>query len=301
MKVGIDLGGTKIEIAVLDHQNQLVLRERVATPQGDYAATCKAIVGLVDTVRQQYGDFSGIGIAIPGAVSKKTGLIKNANSTCLIGRDLQGDLQAALGLKVRLANDANCLALSEASDGAAADADVVFAVIVGTGCGGGLVVNGQVINGINAIAGEWGHNAMPWMDSTIASPGSECYCGLTSCIETYLSGPALSAHFDARTGLSASAQQIAEFATQGDPMAEALLESYASWMARALASVINVIDPDVIVLGGGLSNLEFLYHRVPQLWQQWVFSDQVETRLVPAKWGDSSGVRGAAWLVSDDR
>lgn len=296
MKVGIDLGGTKIEVAVLDDANQAVLRERVATPQGDYAATCQAIVELVNRVKQQFGDFDAVGIAIPGAISKKTGLIKNANSTCLIGQNLQGDLQTALGIKVTLANDANCLALSEASDGAAAGADVVFAVIVGTGCGGGLVVNGQVVNGINAIAGEWGHNPMPWLDSAASRP--DCYCGLKGCIETYLSGPALSSHFFAKTGHSATAQQISVLASQGDPMAETILEIYANWMAKALASVINIIDPDVIVLGGGLSNLEFLYERVPQLWQQWVFSDQVETRLVPAKWGDSSGVRGAAWLAS---
>lgn len=186
MKVGIDLGGTKIEIAVLDDANQLVLRERVATPQGNYVATCDAIVALVNQVRQQFGHFNGLGIAIPGAVSKKTGRIKNANSTCLIGQDLQGDLQKVLGIDVVLANDANCLALSESADGAAAGADVVFAVIVGTGCGGALVVNGQIINGVNAIAGEWGHNPLPWL-KTGTNP-SECYCGLTDCIETFYPG-----------------------------------------------------------------------------------------------------------------
>ncbi|PLA74745.1 transcriptional regulator [Hydrogenovibrio sp. SC-1] len=299
MKVGIDLGGTKIEVAVLDDENQLVFRQRVATPQGDYEATCGAIVGLVRQVQQQFGHFSGLGVAIPGAISKKTGLIKNANSTCLIGRDLQADLQAALNMKVALANDANCLALSEASDGAAAGEDVVFAVIVGTGCGGGLVVNGQVINGINAIAGEWGHNPMPWLDSAERHP--DCYCGLKGCIETFLSGPALSSHFLEKTDRCVTAKQLAEQAKQGDEAAQAMLETYANWMAKALASVINVVDPDVIVLGGGLSNMEWLYQRVPQIWQQWVFSDQVETRLVPAKWGDSSGVRGAAWLTSNQR
>ncbi len=299
MKVGIDLGGTKIEVAVLDDDNQRVFRQRVATPQGDYEATCKAIVGLVNDVQQQFGHFDGLGVGIPGAISKKTGRIKNANSTCLIGRDLQADLQAVLKMKVVLANDANCLALSEASDGAAAGEDVVFAVIVGTGCGGGLVVNGQVINGINAIAGEWGHNPMPWLDAGMSHPN--CYCGLSGCIETYLSGPALSSHFFAKTGRSVTAQQLVALAEQGDAAAQAMLETYANWMAKALASVINVVDPDVIVLGGGLSNMKWLYQRVPQLWQQWVFSDQVETRLVPAKWGDSSGVRGAAWLASNEK
>lgn len=297
MKVGIDLGGTKIEIAVLDDANQLVLRERVATPQGNYVATCDAIIALVNQVRQQFGHFDGLGIAIPGAVSKKTGRIKNANSTCLIGQDLQGDLQKALGIDVVLANDANCLALSESADGAAAGADVVFAVIIGTGCGGGLVVNGQIINGVNAIAGEWGHNPLPWLK--VDTKSFECYCGLTDCIETFLSGPGLAARFQARTGCAVTAQSLSALAEQGDTDAQAMLEIYAGWMARALASVINVVDPDVIVLGGGLSNIDMLYQRVPQLWQQWVFSDQVETRLVPAKWGDSSGVRGAAWLTSN--
>lgn len=249
MKVGIDLGGTKIEVAVLDDENQLVFRQRVATPQGDYEATCGAIVGLVRQVQQQFGHFSGLGVAIPGAISKKTGLIKNANSTCLIGRDLQGDLQVALNMKVALANDANCLALSEASDGAAAGEDVVFAVIVGTGCGGGLVVNGQVINGVNAIAGEWGHNPMPWLDYAERHP--DCYCGLKGCIETFLSGPALSSHFFEKTDRCVTAKQLAELAKQGDEAAQAMLETYANWLAKALASVINVVDPDVIVLGGG--------------------------------------------------
>ncbi|NCN43151.1 MAG: transcriptional regulator [Piscirickettsiaceae bacterium CG_4_9_14_3_um_filter_43_564] len=299
MKVGIDLGGTKIEVAVLDENNQLAFRQRVATPQGNYDATCQAIVDLVTQVQQPFGHFNGVGIGIPGAISKKTGRIKNANSTCLIGRDLQADLQVALDMKVVLANDANCLALSEASDGAAAGEEVVFAVIVGTGCGGGLVVNGQVINGTNAIAGEWGHNPMPWLDSAVSRPS--CYCGLKGCIETYLSGPALSSHFFAKTGRSVTAQQLVELAEQDDDAAQAMLETYANWMAKALASVINVVDPDVIVLGGGVSKMQFLYQRVPQLWQQWVFSDLVETRLVPAKWGDSSGVRGAAWLGSNQK
>ncbi len=294
MKVGIDLGGTKIETIVLGEDNDILLRERIPTPQGDYAATLEAIVSLVRRVETSVGDFSRLGIGIPGAVSKQTGCIKNANSTCLIGRDLAEDLSEPLSQKVVLANDANCLALSEASDGAGAGEDVVFAVILGTGCGGGLVVKGQVLNGVNAIAGEWGHNPLPWhSESDVMMP---CYCGQSGCLETFLSGPGMAAHFNRIDGRTMTAQAIFEAGEAGDKACREHMESYAYWLAKGLASVMNVVDPDVIVLGGGLSNAEFLYRRVPELWAQWVFSDRVDTRLVPAKWGDSSGVRGAAWL-----
>lgn len=294
MKVGIDLGGTKIEAVVLDAHHRIVFRERMATPQGDYAATLGAIISLVRRVESEFGTFPRLGVGIPGAVSKQTGRIKNANSTCLIGRDLVGDLSKTLSQKIVLANDANCLALSEASDGAGAGDDVVFAVILGTGCGGGLVVNGQVLNGVNAIAGEWGHNPLPWRSE--GDEMSPCYCGQSGCLETFLSGPGMAEHFKKMDGRTMTAQAIAEAAESADAACQQHMESYANWLAKGLASVINVVDPDVIVLGGGLSNIEFLYRRVPELWAHWVFSDRVDTRLVPAKWGDSSGVRGAAWL-----
>lgn len=298
MKVGIDLGGTKIEIVVLDVNNQVMFRERIDTPQDHYEKTVEDIVSLVRDTENLYGPFSHIGVGIPGAISKKTGKIKNANSTCLIGQDLQGDLATQLNMTVRLANDANCLALSEASDGAAAGEEVVFGVIVGTGCGGGLIVDGHIVNGLNAIAGEWGHNPLPWRTSQDIE--HECYCGLTGCLETFLSGSGLSKHYEMATGEKLSAKEIAAFAKQDNTAAQEMLETYATWLAKGLASIINIIDPDVIVLGGGLSNIEFLYQRVPELWGQWVFSDYVETRLIPPKWGDSSGVRGAAWLSKAD-
>lgn len=294
MRVGIDLGGTKIEAIVLDDNNQTIMRERVKTPQGQYQATLLAIRSLVEMVKEKTGDIDSIGIGIPGAISRKTGLIKNANSVCLIGMDLKNDLEIMLSTPVKLANDANCFALSEAVDGAAKGAEVVFGVIIGTGCGGGLVVNEKIINGVNAISGEWGHNRLPWLEPDESL--DECYCGLKGCTETFLSGSGFSQHYLKRTGDDLSAKQIVELANQGNHLAQEMLENYSVWLAKGLASVINVIDPDVIVLGGGMSNIDYLYQRVPQIWHQWIFSDQVETKLVPPKWGDSSGVRGAAWL-----
>lgn len=294
MKVGIDLGGTKIEVVVLGDENRILFRERVATPQGDYMGILATLVSLVKRVEAEFGVFPRLGVGIPGAVSKQTGRIKNANSTCLIGRDLVADLSKQISQKILLANDANCLALSEASDGAAAGEDVVFAVILGTGCGGGLVVNGQVLNGVNAIAGEWGHNPLPWPWGK--GEMHPCYCGQKGCLETFLSGPGMAAHFEKQDGRKLNAKAIVQAAEAGDDLCQRHLELYAHWLAKGLASVINIVDPDVIVLGGGLSNIELLYRRVPELWGQWVFSDRVDTRLVSAKWGDSSGVRGAAWL-----
>lgn len=271
MRLGIDLGGTKTEIVALADDGTELLRERVATPRGDYAATVATVANLVALAEAKVGTGTTVGVGIPGAESRVTGLIKNANSTWLIGQPLRADLERALDRSVKIANDANCFALSEAVDGAAAGTKVVFGVILGTGVGGGIVVNGGVLVGPNAIAGEWGHNPMPG-----ESENRPCYCGRTDCIETYLSGPAL--------------------ATDGGADNEAALQRYERRLARALAQVINILDPDVIVLGGGVSNLDRLYDRVPRLWGAWVFSDHVATRLLKNQHGDSSGVRGAAWL-----
>jgi fructokinase len=292
MRIGIDLGGTKIEGLALGDDGAELCRTRVATPRGDYQATLNAIVGLVERLERETAARGTIGIGIPGAMSLHTGLVKNANSTWLIGRPLPQDLERLLGRPVRIANDANCFALSEATDGAAAGADVVFGVIVGTGTGGGVVVGGRVLEGRNAIAGEWGHNPLPWPAGD-EHPGPPCYCGRRGCIETFLSGPGLSRDYAAA---GVSAEEIAYRAVQGEPAAAAALERYAGRMARALAGVINLLDPDVIVLGGGMSNIGALYHLVPKMWQPFVFSDMSATPLLKARHGDSSGVRGAAWL-----
>jgi fructokinase len=298
MRIGIDLGGTKIEAIVLDDTGAIRFRERRATPRGDYSGTVDALIDLVAAAEAAIGQTASVGIGMPGAISPATGLVKNANSTWLIGRTLDRDLEARLGRPVRLANDANCFALSEASDGAAAGAPVVFGVIVGTGCGGGVVVHGQVLTGPNAIAGEWGHNPLPWPASD-ELPGPECYCGKRGCLETYLSGPGLARDYAACAGIDLSdikgATVVARAAT-GDRHARAALDRYAHRLARGLATVINTLDPDVIVLGGGVSNVAMLYDAVPRWLDQFVFSDHVATRIVPPMHGDSSGVRGAAWL-----
>lgn len=294
MRIGIDLGGTKIEGLALGDDGREVCRRRVATPR-DYAGTLGAIADLVSGLEAETGARGTVGVGMPGAVSPATGLVKNANSTWLIGRPIGADLSARLGREVRLQNDANCFALSEAVDGAAAGAAGVFGVIVGTGTGGGLVVHGRIWTGPNAIGGEWGHNPLPWPRDD-ERPGPACYCGKRGCIETFLSGPGLSRDHRASTGDERTAAEIASAAEGGDPLAAASLSRYAERMARALATVVNVLDPDVIVLGGGLSNVAALYESVPRLWGAWVFSDRVDTRLVPPRWGDSSGVRGAAWL-----
>ncbi len=294
MRLGIDLGGTKIEIIALDDRGDELYRERVSTPKGDYAKTLETIVGLVNQTESSLAQTGSLGVGIPGAVSHKTGRIKNANSTWLIGEDLQGDLQARLNRPVKLANDANCFALSEATDGAAKGAEVVFGVIIGTGCGGGVVVNGHILNGINAIGGEWGHNSLPWMADD--DNPMDCYCGLKGCNETFLSGTGFQAHYKQSSGQDLTSQQIVQLGKQGDQKAQQHLEKYTVWLAKGLASVINIIDPDVIVLGGGMSNIESLYTDVPKIWQNWIFSDRVDTKLLPPKYGDSSGVRGAAWL-----
>jgi len=295
MRIGIDLGGTKIEGIAIAAEGGEQLRRRIPAPRGDYGRTLTAVAGLVHEIEGELGVQGTVGVGIPGTISPATGLIKNANSTWLIGRPLAEDLPRLLGRPVRFANDANCFALSEATDGAAAGAGVVFGVIVGTGTGGGVVVNGHVLTGANAIAGEWGHNPLP-APRDGESPGPPCYCGRRGCIETFLSGPALAREYAAGGGEPVTAEEVAARAAAGEAGALAVLERYAERMARALASVMNLVDPDVIVLGGGLSNIDLLYERVPQLWSPHVFSDRVITRLVRARHGDSSGVRGAAWL-----
>ncbi|MBL8491344.1 MAG: ROK family protein [Rhodocyclaceae bacterium] len=293
MKLGVDLGGTKTEIIALGDDGRELLRRRVPTPRDDYAGTIAAIAGLVEAAETNLGQAGSVGIGIPGAESRATGLIKNANSTWLIGRPLRADLEAALGRPVRLANDANCFALSEAVDGAAAGADCVFGVILGTGVGGGIVVGGKVLTGANAIAGEWGHNRLPG-EAPEREPA--CYCGRRGCVETWLSGPAMARDHAATTGVALGPPEIATRAAAGDPDCAATLERYEARLARGLAQVINILDPDVIVLGGGMSNIGRLYERVPALWPETVFSDRVATRLLRHRHGDSSGVRGAAWL-----
>lgn len=297
LRIGVDLGGTKIEIIALDGDGTVLTRRRTSTPRDDYTATVDTIVSLVMTVESELARRGSVGVGIPGAISPATGLVKNANSTWLIGKPLDRDLAAALDRPVRLANDANCFAVSEATDGAAKGAEVVFGVIVGTGTGGGVVVHGRPLHGANAIGGEWGHNPLPWPRAD-ELPGPACYCGHHGCIETWLSGPGFERDFQAATGLALSAAAIVRAAEEGDAQAEAALRRYEDRMARALASVINLLDPDVIVLGGGMSNIVRLYRNVPTLWGQYVFSDRVDTRLLPPAHGDASGVRGAAWLWS---
>lgn len=295
MKIGIDLGGTKIEIAALDESGGIRLRRRIATPVGDYPATIEAVAVLVEVAEKDLGERATVGVAMPGAVSLATGRVKNANSTCLNGQALREDLERRIGREVRLANDANCFALSEAVDGAARDAQIVFGVILGTGVGGGVVVNRQVLTGANAIAGEWGHNPLP-LPEPADLPLPACHCGRAGCIETYLSGPGLAADHAKTAGERLDASEVVARAANGDLACASTLARYEARLARALAGIVNVIDPDVIVLGGGLSNMPRLYENVPRLWGAQILSDQVRTRLVPPLHGDSSGVRGAAWL-----
>jgi fructokinase len=307
IRIGVDLGGTKIEAVVLNDAGRELFRERVATPQSNYLDTLNAIVSLINAAAKrvaiQHGiavdvtnaELTSIGIGTPGALSTVTGLMKNANSTCLIGHPLDKDLANLLGRPVKLANDANCLAVSEAKDGAAAGASVVFGVILGTGVGGGLVVNGHLVVGANAIAGEWGHNPLPQFTAkqrvADINPGM-CYCGQAGCIETWLSGTGL-----ARVAnLGIKSDEIIDRMRQGNEAAVAAFDAYLDRLARALASVMNLIDPDVIVLGGGVSQVDEIYVEIPKRWGRYVFSDAIQTKLVKSMHGDSSGVRGAAWL-----
>jgi len=295
IKCGIDLGGTKIELLALNGDGNALYRRRVATPQGDYRATLIAIRDLIENAEQIVGAIRQVGIGTPGAFSRVNGSLKNCNSTCLNGKPIHHDLEMLLHRQVRIANDADCFALSEAVDGAASGADTAFGVILGTGVGGGIIVNGRPLSGPNSIAGEWGHNPLPWPRDD-ERPGPSCYCGKHGCIETFLSGPGLTRSGVDATGLIMDAAVIAEKAAHGDPACEHQLQQYEERLARALAHVINILDPDVIVLGGGLSKLTRLYENVPRYWGDFVFSDRVDTRLVAPMHGDSSGVRGAAWL-----
>jgi len=299
MRIGIDLGGTKIEGIALDGSRELA-RLRVATPRGDYEATLDAVARLVRALEERTGASGTVGVGIPGTLSPENGLVKNANSVWLIGRVLAADLERLLDRPVRIANDANCFAVSEAADGAGAGAEVVFGVIVGTGTGAGIVVRGQVLTGPNAIAGEWGHNPLP-SPTDEERPGPQCYCGRYGCIETFLSGPGFQADHERATGHRLAAPEIVAAACAGDLGATAALERYELRMARALASIINLLDPDVIVLGGGMSNIDRLYESVPMIWGRYVFAsgagrEVIRTRFARARHGDASGVRGAAWL-----
>lgn len=295
MRIGIDLGGTKIEAIALDDAGHELIRRRVETPRGDYDATLNSIAELVRYIEQQTQQTATVGIGIPGAISPASGLVKNANSTWLIGRPFDRDMATLLEREVRVSNDANCFVISEATDGAAQDAEIVFGVIIGTGTGGGACINQRIVTGANAIAGEWGHNPLPWPRDD-ERPGPPCYCGQHGCIETFVSGTALVNHYRQAGGKAQRAQDVVRAMQDREPLAQAIMDDYIERLARSLASVINLLDPQVIVLGGGMSNIERLYAEVPQRWTDYVFSDQVTTRLVPPKFGDSSGVRGAAWL-----
>jgi len=298
VRIGIDVGGTKIEIVALAPDGRELVRRRIATPQGDYAATLAATAKLVGAAEREAALVPGaatVGIGTPGSLSRATGLLRGSNSVCLNGQPIRRDLEAALGREIRIANDANCFALSEAVDGAGKGADIVFGVILGTGVGAGIVVHGRALNGANAIAGEWGHNPLPWPQDD-ERPGPACFCGRSGCIETWLSGPGIERDHLRATGEPRTAHDIVAGAAIGDAGCAATLARYEARLARALAHVINILDPDVIVLGGGMSNVDRLYVNVPKLWGRWVFSDRVDTRLLRHAHGDSSGVRGAAWL-----
>jgi fructokinase len=295
MRIGIDLGGTKIEALAIDHNGMELARHRIDTPRDDYDATIQAMVGLVNRLEKETGATGTVGAGIPGSVSGVTGLVKNANSTWLNGRELDHDLSAAMGREVRVANDANCLAVSEATDGAAAGKRLVFGVILGTGCGGGVAINGQVHPGPNGVGGEWGHNPLPWA-SKEESPGPECYCGKRGCIETWVSGTGLARDYKNVTGHALTGRQIVAAFEAGEAEATAAIERLEDRLARGLAGVMNVLDPDVIVFGGGVSRTKHLYEALPKLLPKYVFGGEAGTPLLQSLYGDSSGVRGAAWL-----
>ncbi|MFZ0493543.1 MAG: ROK family protein [Acidimicrobiia bacterium] len=295
MRIGVDVGGTKIEGILIGDDGRELVRRRISTPAGEYEAIVAAIKGLVGDLEQEAGGEASVGVGHPGAISPATGLMKNSNSTVLNGRPFDRDLEAALGRQIVTSNDADCFALSEATDGAGAGFGTVFGAILGTGVGGGVVVHGRLVRGPNAVTGEWGHNQLPWGDES-EMPGPICYCGRRGCIETFLSGPGMETDFARATGRYATSREIVDGFRRGEPVATGSVDRYVGRLARGLASVINVLDPDVIVLGGGMSNIDEVYARVPVMWEEWVFSDGVSTRLRRAVHGDSSGVRGAAWL-----
>ena len=298
IRLGVDLGGTKLEIVALDADGHERLRRRIATPPDGYEATLAAVAGLVRDAERDLGlqpNAATLGVGTPGSISRATGLLRGSNSVELNGRPISVDLARMLGREVRITNDANCFALSEATNGAGQGADVVFGVILGTGVGAGIVVRGRVLDGPNAIAGEWGHNPLPWSRDD-ERPGAPCFCGRAGCIETWISGPGLGNDHRRVTESVMATTNIVAGATAGNPACKATLARYEDRLARSLAHVINLLDPDVIILGGGMSNVDRLYANVPGLWGEWVFSDRVDTRLVKHMHGDSSGVRGAAWL-----
>ncbi|HEX7026963.1 MAG TPA: ROK family protein [Gammaproteobacteria bacterium] len=299
MRIGIDLGGTKIEGISLDENGGVLARRRIDTPRGEYRGILDAIAGLVRQLEDEAGESATVGIGTPGALSPATGLLRNSNSTELNGHPIKADLEALLSREIRIENDANCFALSEATDGAAAGAGVVFGAIIGTGTGAGIVVHNRVLTGFNAIGGEWGHNPLPWPRED-ELPGAACYCDRHGCIETFISGPGLSRDYAGLTGNTVTAQEVVRRSEQGENIAEIAMRRYEDRMARSLAHIINILDPEVIVLGGGMSNVSRLYRTVPALWGQYIFSDVVKTRLTPPKHGDASGVRGAAWLWEPD-
>ncbi|MCG8443935.1 MAG: ROK family protein [Caulobacterales bacterium] len=299
MRIGVDIGGTKIEAAALDARGGFLARRREPTPRGDYDGVIAAVRRLVERVEAETGAAGAVGVGAPGSVSPRTGLVRNANSVWLNGRRLRDDLAAALGRQVRVANDANCLALSEAKDGAAEGAGVVFAAILGTGCGGGIVVDGTLIEGANAIAGEWGHTPLPWPTPEEAA-GPRCWCGRAGCLETWISGPGFAHDYERATGQALEAPAIVAAARGGEAAAEAALARFIDRLGRALAMVADILDPDVIVLGGGLSNIGEIYERAPAVVTRHVFADGWDSRIAPARWGDSSGVRGAARLWPDE-
>jgi fructokinase len=295
IRIGIDLGGTKIEGIALSSSGETLWRKRIPTPQGDYTATLKTIQQLVADIETELKLTGSVGICTPGALSPATGLLRNSNSVCLNDMPVIDDLQQLLQRDIRMANDANCFALSEATDGAASVKHTVFGVIIGTGTGAGIVINRHLLTGQHGIAGEWGHNPLPW-PTDAERPGRACYCGKHGCIETWVSGPGMTQDHEMISSEVVSPQQIVEHAQSGDVLAEQTLQRYEQRLARSLAHVINILDPDIIVLGGGMGNIERLYSNVPALWGDYVFSDVVMTQLVPPQHGDSSGVRGAAWL-----
>ena len=294
MRIGIDLGGTKIELIALASNGTELLRKRVSTPKGSYESTLDAIISLIHNAESTLQEKGSLGIGIPGTLSPDHGHVKNANSTCLIGKDLKGDIEVRLKRHIRIANDADCFTLSEASDGSAASAASVFGVIIGTGVGGGIAINQSLISGPNAICGEWGHNPLPWQTQA-DHPIPPCYCGKKGCIESYLSGPGFERDYLSLSKEKKTAIEIAK-RINSDPYANEAIEKYINRFARSLSTVINILDPEVIVLGGGMSNIDAIYQGVEKVWQNYVFSDKVNTKICKALHGDSSGVRGAAWL-----
>ncbi|MCW8907908.1 MAG: ROK family protein [Sedimenticola sp.] len=299
MRIGVDLGGTKIEAIALDEQGRCLHRLRRSTPAGDYRRTLEAVAESVRAIEQAIGKAGRVGVGSPGSLSPASGLIRNANSTCLNGKPLQQDIEALLQRPVRLANDADCFALSEATDGAGAGYASVLGVILGTGTGAGIVINGNLLPDANRISGEWGHNPLPWPRPE-EIPGRDCYCGKQGCIETFLSGPGLQLDYEQLSGERLHGEALSERLALGEPNAGKAMLRYEDRLARSLASVINILDPQAIILGGGLSNISRLYRTVPALWSRYIFSDVVRTRLLPPLHGDASGVRGAAWLWSDN-